>query len=238
LKNVLKLCSVSIILLLISCAHKKLETGPIEMPSYEGIDLKEALASMNKVSDIETKFSIVFEKNDTEIRGDGALNISGNGDMSLRLYSLGFLVMELTSGNGEINSSPRLDGARTIILTQGLRDCLFWWDIKDFNMQEEQGNYLLKNSDREIWIDKKTFLPKQQDIYFDDGRVIRISYDEPAMENGLWYQSRIRIELAQYSVILLIRNMAFQSKSAYISPKFIPAISAFPYLSLNRSFAS
>jgi len=212
LKNFSRPCWASIaltfVLLLGSCAGNK----PV-MPSYEGQDFRSALSSMKRVSDIETRFSIVFEKNDSEIRGDGALDISNGGDMSLRIYSLGFLAMEMTSVDGVVKSSPRLDRNKTLILTQGLRDCLFWWDMKDFTLDEDTENFVLRNSERELWISKKSFLPVKQKLYFDDGRMLMVYYDEPAFENGSWYQSKIRIELARYSVKLNIKNMAFKQQS-------------------------
>ena len=205
-KNVLKLFWVSLVLLTAACAARR-----IEAPTLEGVDFREALAARSSISAIETKFAIAFERNDTELRGDGALNISSAGDMSLRVYSLGFLAMELTSKEGAVKSNPRLDRTRTLILTKGLRDCLFWWDIKDFTVQEDAEYYLLRNSLRELWLDRKTLLQKRQKIYFDDGKELLIHYEEPAVENGVWYQSKIRIELLHYSVTLTVRNMSFKT---------------------------
>jgi len=206
LKSISKLFWVSIVLLLVSCAPKR-----IEMPSYEGKAFRDVLSDMNSVSKIEAKFSIIFEKNDTEMRGDAALNISSAGDMSLRVYSLGFLAMELTSENGAVKSNPRLDRNKTVILTKGLRDCLFWWDIKDFIIEDGSDYFLLENPARRIWVDKKTFLPKRQDIFFEDGREITVYYDNPARENTMWYQSKIRIELSKYSVTLTVKNISFKT---------------------------
>jgi len=204
-KNVLKLFCLSIVLLFVSCAHEK-----IEAPSFEGRDVREVLSEKNRISEIETKFSIVFEKKDSEIRGDGALDIASAGDMSLRVYSLGFLAMEVTSKEGTVKSTPHLDRNKTEILTRGLRDCLFWWDLKDFAVQEDDGCYLLKNPEREIWIDKRTLLPKRQRIYFEEGKYLNVYYDDPAVENDVWYQSKIRIELAKYTVTLFVKNMLFK----------------------------
>lgn len=206
LKNVLRLFFLSIILVLGACAPKR-----VELPSYEGKDLREVMAGMRGVSEIETTFSITFEKNDTEIRGDAALNIAPSGDMSLRVYSLGFLAMELTSKEGNVKSTPQLDRNKKIVLTRGLRDCLFWWDMRDFSMKEEKDDYLLGSFDRELWIDKQTFLPKKQKIYFDDGKALTIYYDNPARVNDTWYQSKIRIELLHYSVTLIVKNISFKS---------------------------
>lgn len=174
------------------------------------MDLREVLSLKNGISDIETTFSIIFKKNDTELRGEGALSISRAGDVSLRVYSLGFLAMELTSGNGVTKSNPHLDRNKTLILTRGLRDCLFWWDIKDYTVEEDTGHYLLKNPVREIWVDKRTFLPKRQKIYFDDGKELNMYYDGPAREKDAWYQSKIRIELSRYSVTLVVNNISFK----------------------------
>ncbi len=82
MKTLSRLFLVNIVLFLISCAAPRLE-----MPLYEGIDVKDVLYSKNSISDIKAVFSIIYEKEDTEIRGDGVLNISRNGNLSLRVYS-------------------------------------------------------------------------------------------------------------------------------------------------------
>src|SRR5512135_255238 len=163
-RRALNLFLISMILLSTACAAGKIEKR--ELPSYEGRAFREVLSERNGIRDIETKFSVLFEKNDSEIRGDAALDISQSGDMSLRVYSLGFLAMQLTSRDGLVKSTPALDRGKKLILTRGLRDCLFWWDVEGFSLYEEDDRYLLKGPDRELWIDKKTFLPARQNIYF------------------------------------------------------------------------
>ena len=209
LKSVLKLSWVSVFLLCVSCAPKR-----IEIPSYEGKPLREVLSEMKGISDIEAKFEIVFEKNDAEMRGDAALNISSSGDMSLRVYSLGFLAMQLTSENGNVKSTPHLDGSKTLILTRGIRDCLFWWDIEDFTVEEGSDYFLVENPVRRIWIDKQTFLPKRQNILFADGKELSIYYDNPAKADNIWYQSKIKIAFAKYSVTLNVKNINFKAAQA------------------------
>jgi hypothetical protein len=208
-RHALNLFLISMILLSTACAARKIEKR--ELPSYEGRAFREVLSERNRIRDIETKFSVLFEKKDSEIRGDAALDISQSGDMSLRVYSLGFLAMELTARDGAIKSSPSLDRGKKIILTRGLRDCLFWWDVKDFDLYEEDDRYLLRGPDRDLWVDKKTFLPARQDIYFEDGKVLNVFYDDPTKENDIWYQSKIRIEFLQYSVTFTIRHMLYKT---------------------------
>jgi hypothetical protein len=180
--------------------------GPV---LFEERGLEEVIAERNGISRIDTTFSVIFEKVDSEIRGDGALNIFNNGDLELRVYSLGFLAMELTSRNGVVRSKPGLDSTKKTILTQGLRDSLFWWDIKDFTLEDENDCYLLRNTEREITIDKKSSLPRKQQIYFPNGKVLTVYYDNPAREKGILYQSKMKIELAKYSVTLTVRNIHF-----------------------------
>ena len=213
-KNFLKLFCVSIVLFLASCAPRA-----VELPLLEEKPLDKVIAERNGISRIDATFSIIFEKAGSETRGDGTLNIFSNGDMELKVYSLGFLAMELTSHNGTVKSNPRLDSTKKEMLTQGLRDCLFWWDIKDFTVKDEDGYYLLSNSGREIMVDKKSGLPKKQRIYFSNGKVLTVYYDNPARGNNILYQSKMKIELSKYSVTLLVRDINFNMQTAkYRSP--------------------
>lgn len=191
-------------LLFSSCAKPR-----IELPSYDGADLKDVLAERSIISTIETDMSITFEKDDTEIKGNGILNIAKNGDMTLRIYSFGFLAFELISEDGLIRSKPLIDRHKGAILTYGLRDCLFWWDVEDNDISEYAEQYLLQDSDRMVWMDKKTLLPVQQVIALQDGRELTILYDTPAVSDTIWYPSNIRIELAQYAVTLNIKDILF-----------------------------
>lgn len=203
-KNVSTLFLVSALLILYSCAVKQ-----TELPDYQGMDVQEVLSSRNDISSIETTFAITFEKDDTEMRGDGALNLLKNGDLSMRIYSFGFLAFEMTAHNGIIKSNPPIDRTKGIILSSGLRDCLFWWDIKDFSVEEDESGYILKNLTRSLWINRETMLPVKQNISLEDGRELMIRYENPDYAGALWYPSKIRIELARYTVTLNIREISF-----------------------------
>jgi len=204
LKVLSTLSLLSIIILLFSCAAPR-----VEIPVYEGVDVREVLNSKNSISVIDTTFSITFEKDEGEMRGEGVLNISRNGDLSLRVYSLGFLALEVTSEKGVIKSNPRIDKNKGRILTEGLRDCLFWWDIEDYKIDEKEGMYLLKNLSREIWLDRKTILPVKQAVSLEDGRELIIHYEGNEKIGDVWYPSRIKIDLLKYSVTLKIKDILF-----------------------------
>jgi hypothetical protein len=203
-KNALKLLLVSTLLILCSCSVKR-----TEVPDFSGLDLEEILSSRSMISSIETTFSIVFEKDDTEMRGDGALNLLKNGNLSMRIYSFGFLAFEMTANNGIITSKPVVDRNRAVMLSSGLRDCLFWWDMKNFTVEEDENRYLLQNTRRSLWVNKKTTLPEKQTIMLNDGRELLISYENPDYAGILWYPAKIRLELARSVVTLNIREISF-----------------------------
>lgn len=204
LKKPWKLSFLSAALFLLSCA-----TARVEIPTYEGIDVKDVLYSKNSISTIETTLSISFEKEDVEMKGDGLLSISRTGDLTLRVYSLGFLALELTSEKGITKSNPWLHVHKRKLLANGLRDCFFWWDIEDSEIDEREDTYLLKNQSRMIWIDRKTILPLRQTIYCEDGTELNIFYENPRKAGDVWYPSKIRIEIPKFSVTLKIKEILF-----------------------------
>jgi outer membrane lipoprotein-sorting protein len=204
LKNVSKLFLISCILFSCSCTAKR-----VELPVYEGTDVREALSSKNNISSVDSTFSIIFEKDDSEIRGDGVVNMSRNGNMTMRIYSFGFLAFEITAENGFIKSAPAVDRNKSTILTYGLRDCIFWWDMEDFEIEEKEDYYIIRNLTRTLWLDRKTMFPKKQIISLEEGRQLNIYYENPEKAGDIWYPSRIRIELSKYAVTLKIKDISF-----------------------------
>ncbi len=204
MKIVLKLYLLNLTVFLISCATQR-----VEIPVFEGVNIREVLSTKKDISIIDTKFSITFEKDEGELRGDGVLNISRMGDLNFRIYSLGFLALEVSSLNGVIKSNPRIDKNKGRILTEGLRNCFFWWDIEDYTIDELEDMYILKNLSREIWLDRKTILPLKQVIFLEDGRELVINYSDNEKFGDVWYPSKIRINLLKYSVNLKIKEISF-----------------------------
>lgn len=204
LKTASTLFFLSILLIIFACAPRR-----IEIPSYEGLDVREVLAVKKNVSDIEAVFSITFEQEDTSVKGEGKANLSKNGDLDLRVYSFGFLAFELVARDGIIRSNPPVDRNKAAILSYGLRDCLFWWDIDGYTLEQGPDAFLFSNTARRVWIDKKTMLPLQQIISLADDRELVITYENPEKINGTWHPARIKIQLSRYSVILVIRELVF-----------------------------
>ncbi|MDP2156185.1 MAG: hypothetical protein Q8K68_00570 [Nitrospirota bacterium] len=182
------------------------------MPTVELRSIDAVIAERESIERIDAALSVVFEKTDSEMHGDAVLDIAQDGDLHMKVYTLGILVMDLTSKNGQVKSTPKLDKSKTAILTQGLRDSLFWWDIKDFSVQEENDHIVLQNATRQVVLDRKTMLPQKQTIYFDNGKQLTVFYDNPAQAKGVWYQSKMRIELSRYAVTLNVREISFAER--------------------------
>ena len=202
------LFTVYCLLLLPSCASKK-----IALPDYEGADIKKIITERSSIKGVNATFHVEFEKTDSTIAGDAALTLTER-TLDLRIYSMGFLMAEIKEADGIIKSTPPSDRNKNIILVEGLRSSMLWWLIKDYEIEEQNGNYHIRNSSRKIVIDKKTMLPVSQTIELDSGKELRISYGEPANSNGFWYPSRMKIELSKYVVKLQIKSISFIPHSA------------------------
>ncbi|MBI3591881.1 MAG: hypothetical protein HY099_00050 [Nitrospirae bacterium] len=148
--------------------------------------------------------------------GDAFLNLSDT-NLNLRIYYLGFLAGEVKEDNGVIQSKPRIDRIKSIILVEGLKNSFFWWNIKDYIIQENEDMYVLKNFNRKILISKETLLPVRQTIELDNGEELNISYDTPAKNNTeetknipdpwiQWYQSRLSIKFKNHLVKVKVKS--------------------------------
>ena len=207
------LTSVSCLLLLISCAAPKLA----EKPSHRGTSLNDALSQYRKISSISTVVGLDYEKNDVIMSGDASLSVSPD-KLSLRIYYLGFLQGEVYEENGKIKSKPKLDKNKSLILVEGLKSSLFWWNITDYTVTETADAYELRNGYRRVVVNKESLLPVEQTLELENGDTIAISYDTPSRiisEDGKetpdnsplsWYQSRVKIQLKNYIVRINVKS--------------------------------
>lgn len=206
--RLLRYFSVVLLFFLFSCTAKR-----VELPDYEGIDVRTVITERSSVKGVNATFHIEFEKNDSTMTGEAALTLTEK-TLDLRIYSMGFLMAEIKEVGGIIKSIPPADKNKSTILVEGLRSSMLWWLIKGYEIEDQNSNYLIRNSSRKIVIDKKTMLPVSQTIELDPGKELRIAYAEPANSNGFWYPSRMKIELSKYVVKLKIKSLDFIPHSA------------------------
>lgn len=216
---VLILLFILLVSFITSCAPKH-----VEMPSFADKDLNKLLDVLSDVSAIEAVISMEYEKQHNLMQGDASLAISEN-HIDLKIYYLGFLAGYLKESNGAVTASQKMDKNKSAILTEGLRNSFLWWKIKDYNITDDGEYYTMKNYNRKILVDKRTLLPVQQTIELYNGDELKVIYDSPAMVEqtssadsdlsslGLWYQSRMRIELNNHLLKIKIKSYNLISKS-------------------------
>jgi hypothetical protein len=81
--------------------------------------------------------------------------------------------------------------------------------MEDFEIEEKEDYYIIRNLTRTLWLDRKTMFPKKQIISLEENRQLNIYYENPEKAGDIWYPSRIRIELSKYAVTLKIKDISF-----------------------------
>ncbi len=186
-----------------ACAQKG-----IVIPVREGIDLRDELNRMGSITSLDAGFTIEFLRGENTMKGDAVLRLTPE-DLDLRVYSLGFLVSEVTSHEGLTKSNPPIDRTRLLLLIDGIRNSFFWWSIEDYQIDEDDAALIVTNSWRRIVFNKRTLLPVRQIINLEEGKELHIFYEDPQPLDGVWFPSKMRIELSPYTVNLAIRELSF-----------------------------
>lgn len=189
-------------LLFSSCAVKR-----VEIPTYEGVDLLSVLKEKGEAKAIEANFSIEFEKDGSIMKGDAVLRLTPD-TLDLQVYSLGFLVAEVTSNGGGTRSTPPIDKNRLSMLVDGIRNSFFWWSVKNPEIREDGDVYRVANSWRRLFLNRKTLMPEKQIIELEEGRRLTVLYDAPVLMEAGWVPSKMRIELLNQSVNLKIKALS------------------------------
>lgn len=191
--------------LLASCGVKR-----VEIPTYEGIDPREVLSGREPIIFIHSTFSVEFEREGNVMRGDAVLQL-GPEALDLRIYSLGFLAAEVTADGSGARSVPHIEKNRLSMLVDGIRSSFFWWSVRNASIHEEDTSYLVSNSWKKLFINKKTMMPEKQVVELEGGRQLKILYEEPELMEGGWFPSKMRIELSSQAVNLRIRTLSTSS---------------------------
>lgn len=195
-------------ILFASCVARK-----AELPSFEGVDPKEVLAQRENIRSIEATIYIEFEKDGSVMKGDGVLRLTQES-LDLQIYSLGFLVAEVTSNGTVARSDPPIEKGRLFMLIEGLKSSFFWWSVKNPEIRDYHGSYRVSNSWRRLILDKKTMMPEKQTIDLEDGRQLTTYYEDPALMDGIWFPSSMRMELSGHSVSLKVKTLSVNQRAA------------------------
>lgn len=191
--------------MLASCAPKK----PVVATGYEGLTAGEIIEMHVPVKSVRASVYLVLEKPGGTLSGDAALVLS-ESELSLRVYSMGFLSGELYEKGGIITSEPKVDDSRASDVVDGLRNSLLWWNILGYRVIETPKEYIVKNSWRRITLDRGTMLPVKQTIELASGRTMEVVYGAPMKSGEVWYPSVITMKHGKYSVKVSVREITFE----------------------------
>ncbi|MCX8031429.1 MAG: hypothetical protein N3A59_07630 [Thermodesulfovibrionales bacterium] len=215
IKRLLFLYLLLFLMIVCSCIKR------VEVPTFYDKGIHELLSSLQQISEVEANLSIQYELNDNLLQGDAYLSLSEN-QLELKVYYLGFLAGYFYENNGIVKSSKKIDFNKKTILIEGLKKSFLWWKIKDYSVFEDHDYYIIKNDNRRIVIDKKFLLPVEQEIQLITGDTLKITYNSPAKiqeepsENNnslvFWYQSDMRIQLANHLVKVKINSISYPIK--------------------------
>jgi len=203
--NALTFLKINVITLVLcaACAQRG-----IVIPVREGIDLRDELTRMESITSLDASFTIEFVRDGSTMKGDAVLRLTPE-DLDLRVYSLGFLVSEVTSHEGLTKSTPPIERTRLLLLIDGIRNSFFWWSIEGYEIDEDDAAFFVTNSWRRIVFNKRTLLPVRQMINLEEGKELHIFYEDPQPLDGVWFPSKMRIELSFYTVHIAIRELSF-----------------------------
>jgi ATP-dependent protease HslVU (ClpYQ) peptidase subunit len=217
------------ILISVSCARQHIVP---DIPQREGVSIEQELAQLNRISSVEAVLSVDYEKDDALMSGDAFLIVSAER-LVLRVYYLGFVAGEVTEERGVVRSTPKLDRTKRALLVDGLRSSVFWWKIQDFSKEEREDSYVLRNSAREIVVDKKTLLPISQILLLDTGEFLSITYSTPVrmrnekangsederqgvsdvLSSGFWYPSEITVQLRNHLAKVRVKEFRIMTNA-------------------------
>ncbi|WP_353684132.1 hypothetical protein V4D30_09685 [Thermodesulfovibrio sp. 3907-1M] len=171
--NFLRLLTISfVILLILGCAEKK----PEILKEFYAEDVHDFIKKMQNYQSIESSLAIDYESKGNLLSGDALLKINKNETL-LRIYYIGFPAGEVYQKDEEVSSTLPIEKDKVKQILTGVRKGFMWW-VGDFEINEKDNNFILKekNSDREVMLNKKGFIPVSQSFTFENQQIL-ITYD-------------------------------------------------------------
>jgi len=200
-------CLLLSVYFFIGCAPKAVIPLP---PQY-----KQELTLDEIVSKVSDDIKVLKVIADIRIEKNGELYDQVNASVifrrpdsaHMRMYKLGMLVRDIVMKDGELyviagKKDPKLAG-----LIEEFLYAVFWWDnVQGDSLYSERGEYVIRNANKEIRLDKMTLLPVRQDIIY-SGKAVHITYAEPKNYDGFWYPSKLEISVDVFRFTVNIEKL-------------------------------
>jgi len=170
--NFLKVLLVSLIIIIISgCAEKK----PQVLKEFYAENIQDFIRKMQNYQSLESSLTIEYESKESLFSGDASLKIYKNETL-LRVYYMGFTVGEIYEKEGEFSSNLPMERDKIMQILTGIKRGFMWWN-GDFEVIENEKNFILRESDREIVLTKNGFIPVSQTFTFENQKIFIVYED-------------------------------------------------------------
>lgn len=193
--------------LLLGCAPKAVAPPP----SYKDIELslKDIITIAGKdINTLKIILSIEIEKDDNPYSYvDASLLLKKPDLLNMKVYTLGMLTGNFIVKGNEIYALYGKIPSRFKDVGRKLHHIVFWWEGLENAVMSKQGtDYVIREENKEIYIDSATLLPTKQVLKLND-RNITIFYYEPRKGDNIWYPSIAKIETGAYRFHLKIEKL-------------------------------
>jgi len=170
--NILKVLLVSLIIIIISgCAEKK----PQVLKEFYAENIQDFIRKMQNYQSLESSLTIEYESKGSLFSADASLKIYKNETL-LRVYYMGFTVGEIYEKEGEFSSNLPMERDKIMQILTGIKRGFMWWN-GDFEVIENEKNFILRESDREIVLTKNGFIPVSQTFTFENQKIFIVYED-------------------------------------------------------------
>jgi hypothetical protein len=170
--NFLKVLLVSLIIIIISgCAEKK----PQVLKEFYAENIQDFIRKMQNYQSLESSLTIEYESKGSLFSADASLKIYKNETL-LRVYYMGFTVGEIYEKEGEFSSNLPMERDKIMQILTGIKRGFMWWN-GDFEVIENEKNFILRESDREIVLTKNGFIPVSQTFTFENQKIFIVYED-------------------------------------------------------------
>jgi len=123
----------------------------------------------------------------------------------MRLYNLGMLMVDMVVKGDNIHLLHGRINEELRPFIGELYYAVFWWDgIRGGEMVTEDGMYVIKGREREVYIDRNTLLPIRQSLRI-EGRSFYIIYRRPKRVGDFWYPSFMEMRTDGYKFLVVVK---------------------------------
>lgn len=169
--NLLRLFISLILFLFFGCVEKKTQT----LKEFYAQGIEEFIKKIQIYQRIESSLILEYESKEELLSGDASLKIYKN-ETFLRVYYMGFPAGEIHEKDEEVSSNLLIEQEKIKQIIEGIKKGFMWWN-GDFEIIENEENFILKENDRIIFLSKDAFMPVKQSFTFED-QIILITYGD------------------------------------------------------------